>query len=344
MRRTVRTVVGSSAGELRAIARTAPLGRRISSSSDPRSSPGRPNEERASSRRHELAATRPATVCKDVAMRLDVGRLARPPVEAIARLTGLRASLHVARVFAEDMRALAGYLAQPTARRAEKAEAELAHTCDECFEFSRAHFGGGPVQHRSEIASLLDLAQENGTTIACEIGAWDAGTSVMLSRVLNLSTLIVMDLYTRTRWRLRSAAPANQTVHIIDGDSGHPLTARRLRRKLRGRKIDLLLIDGDHRWTGVRQDFLTYREFVRDGGLIAFHDICEVRDPTVNAWVGDVPAFWRLIRSIYPCHEFVDSHDQHGKGIGVVRYDPTRSIGSVLTATQPDSHASSLSA
>lgn len=33
---------------------------------------------------------------------------------------------------------------------------------------------------------------------------------------------------------------------------------------------------------GEGQDFLNYRQFVRDDGLIAFHDICEVTDPDLD--------------------------------------------------------------
>jgi predicted O-methyltransferase YrrM len=262
-------------------------------------------------------------------------RIAATGADRLARATGLRVGRHVARFMAEDAWANARYFAHPAARRAERAQAQRVHTVDECFEFSRAHFGGGPVQHRSEIAGLLTLAADNGTRAACEIGAFDAGTSVMLSRALDLDTLIVMDLYVRNRWRLRSAAPSQQKVHVIDGDSGHARTVRRLQGKLKGRKLDLLLIDGDHSWHGVRQDFLRYREFVRDGGLIAFHDICQVSEPGAPGWSGDVPEFWRLISSIYENDEFVDSPGQQGLGIGVIRYDQTRSIAPVLDAVSP---------
>jgi hypothetical protein len=191
------------------------------------------------------------------------------------------------------------------------------------------------VQHAVEIKALLDLARENGAQVVCEIGSRDAGTSVLFSLVLRPQTLIVMDLYAKNRWRLRRAAPPEQAVYVIDGDTSHPRTVARLRRTLGGRRLDLLLIDGDHRWSGVRQDFLNYREFVRDGGLVAFHDICEVTDPEAGATTGDVPAFWKLISTIYPSHEFIAAPGQQGLGIGVLRYDSGRSIAPVLGARTP---------
>jgi hypothetical protein len=268
-------------------------------------------------------------------MRERARQLAKVPVEAIARHTGMRASAYVAELIGEDIAALARYVVTPTARRAERHQAAHADSADECFAFSRAYFGVGPVQHPGEIKALLDLAHDNGARVVCEIGSRDAGTSVLFSRVLRPETLIVMDLYAKNRWRLRRAAPPGQTLHVIDGDTGHSLTVARLRRRLRGRKLDLLLIDGDHRWSGIKQDFINYREFVRDGGLIAFHDICDVTDPNSEAWTGDVPAFWRLIRTIYPSLEFTETSDQQGLGIGVIRYDRGLSIAPVLVADAP---------
>ncbi|MGO9496975.1 MAG: class I SAM-dependent methyltransferase [Solirubrobacteraceae bacterium] len=262
-------------------------------------------------------------------------RLAEASAEGFANLTGLRASPYVAELLGEDLASFTRYLLSPSARRSERAQAASAHGTDECFAFAQAHFGVGPVQHTAEIKGLLDLARENGARVVCEIGTRDGGTSVLFSRVLAPDTLIVMDLYAKNRWRLRSVAPAGQSVRVIDGDSTHPRTVSRLRRKLEGRPLDLLLIDGDHSWSGVRQDFINYREFVRDGGLIAFHDICPVTDADLGRFTGDVPAFWKLISTMYSSREFVAAPGQQGLGIGVIRYRRDRPIAPVLAAPTP---------
>jgi len=256
-------------------------------------------------------------------------------MEALGRLTGLRASPYVGELIGEDLAAFGAYLLSPSTRRAERADRAAAASADQCFAFAAAHFGVGPVQHPPEINGLMQLARDIGADVVCEIGSRDAGTSVLFSRVLRPRTLIVMDLYAKNRWRLRRAAPPGQTVHVIDGDSTHPLTVARLRRRLRGRPVDLLLIDGDHRWGGVRRDFINYREFVRDGGLIAFHDICEVTDSNAGATAGDVPAFWKLVSTIYPSDEFIETPGQQGLGIGVIHYRRDASIAPVLAASSP---------
>jgi len=47
------------------------------------------------------------------------------------------------------------------------------------------------------------------------------------------------------------------------------------------KEIDVLLIDGDHSYEGVKADYEKYAPFVRKGGLILLHDVthpkCEVR-------------------------------------------------------------------
>lgn len=242
---------------------------------------------------------------------------------ALARVTGVVVNPFVIERVAEDARNFWAYARSSAARRAEDAASVTASTPDAVFAFSCAHFGEGPIQRPVEINGLLGAAGRNGSRTVCEIGTRDAGTSVLFSRVLQPELLIVMDLYVRNRWRLRRHAPNGQIVKVIDGNSTHPVTTRRLRRSLGSRAIDLLLIDGDHSWDGVRNDFFAYRHFVRDGGLIAFHDINDVSDQTVGLWVGGVPKFWRAIRSCYAHEEFVETPGQQGFGIGVIKYDPT---------------------
>jgi hypothetical protein len=44
---------------------------------------------------------------------------------------------------------------------------------------------------------------------------------------------------------------------------------------LRGRRIDLLFIDADHRYQGVRRDFELYSPLCRTWWVIGFHDIVD---------------------------------------------------------------------
>ena len=61
---------------------------------------------------------------------------------------------------------------------------------------------------------------------------------------------------------------------FIFGSSHDPSSVEKLEKILKGKKLDLLFIDGDHNYKSVLSDWLLYKEFVVKGGIIAFDD-CE---------------------------------------------------------------------
>ncbi len=64
---------------------------------------------------------------------------------------------------------------------------------------------------------------------------------------------------------LKSAGDAAAAMDVfLDMLSYADDTVRRVAKFLDGRMIDALFIDGDHRYEGVKQDFLCYRHFVRE--------------------------------------------------------------------------------
>jgi predicted O-methyltransferase YrrM len=51
--------------------------------------------------------------------------------------------------------------------------------------------------------------------------------------------------------------------------------------------IDLLFIDGDHSYEGVKTDYLTWSPFVHKGGVIAFHDYHPVNWPGIKKFIDE---------------------------------------------------------
>jgi predicted O-methyltransferase YrrM len=145
----------------------------------------------------------------------------------------------------------------------------------------------------------------------------------MLSQSLpTVSTLVGVDLRVHNRRLLRRLARTQLAIHLITGDSRSTPVLEAVQRAIPGQGLDVLFIDGDHSYSGVRSDYLNYRKLVRDGGVVAFHDI--VPDHTTrfgrrtDSWTGDVPLFWSRLQPIVQTCEFVTSPDQDGFGIGVV--------------------------
>lgn len=190
----------------------------------------------------------------------------------------------------------------------------------ECIEFTRRRMAAGSCQIPWEIESAIRLVASARPRLMCEIGTFDGGTSLLFSRFLpTLQVMLCLDLYVKNKEMLRLLVPENQRLHFLDMPSYSPITVDRVAKLLDGRLLDALFIDGDHRYEGVRQDFLCYRSFVRDGGLILLHDIVEDKGGG-RAWTGGVPKLWKRLAALYPHEEFVHSRDQDGFGIGVLTY------------------------
>jgi predicted O-methyltransferase YrrM len=203
----------------------------------------------------------------------------------------------------------------------------LDKALDYAFSATPGSFELSPVQIRSEIRDLLALVQRLRPKVVLEIGTARGGTLFLLTRVAAPdATFVSVDLSSRTDRRFagrdvrrrrplfRSFALDRQRIHFLVGDSHAVRTFKHVERKLGGRKVDLLFIDGDHTAEGVRRDFELYGKLVRPGGVIALHDI--VDGPAED--VGGVPDFWRTIRTP-EAQEFVADYGQGGYGIGVLR-------------------------
>lgn len=84
--------------------------------------------------------------------------------------------------------------------------------------------------------------------------------------------------------------------------------------------VDLLHIDGRHGYEDAREDYEQWRDTVRDGGVILFHDIAERREDF---------GVWRLWEEISePGRSFAFDHG-HGLGVlavGEIIHEPLRAL------------------
>jgi cephalosporin hydroxylase len=211
-------------------------------------------------------------------------------------------------------------------------------TVSDCVEFTKQNMGTGSCQIPWEIESAITLMASVRPHVICEIGTFQGGTTLLFSRFLSMVKVILcIDLYVKNKQVLKLLAPPGQHFEFFDMPSYSERTVARVAEFLNGRMIDALFIDGDHRYQGVKQDFLCYRSFVKEGGLILFHDIVE-EDGCGKAWAGGVPKLWRELSPYYPHREFVQSQDQAGFGIGALTYSRAAQPPIVMQA----SHASSV--
>jgi cephalosporin hydroxylase len=199
-------------------------------------------------------------------------------------------------------------------------EFDACSSVNACIEFTRRHMAAGSCQIPWEIESAIRLIGDARPRILCEIGTFDGGTSLLFSRFLpSLETVLCIDLFVKNKEMLRLLARPNQQLRFFDRPSYSKATVAMVDEFLDGRMIDVLFIDGDHRYEGVKQDFLCYRQFVKNRGLILFHDIVEDKGGK-RAWAGGVPKFWKEVAPAYRHFEFIHDRNQKGFGIGALIY------------------------
>jgi predicted O-methyltransferase YrrM len=218
---------------------------------------------------------------------------------------------------------LAALVLKAKARRAKGVE----ETLDLIEDFKLGRVVITAWQVRSELGRLLETVQSERPRVVLEIGTALGGTLFGFAQVAAPDAqLITVDLpaggfgggyYPARGYLYRRFARGRQTIHPILGDSHRVETVTRVQQLLAGRSVDLLFVDGDHEYEGVRKDYDLYAPLVRPGGLIAFHDIV----PGDEGLVGGVSRFWEELRRSHETTELVESWDQGGYGIGVVRVE-----------------------
>lgn len=173
-----------------------------------------------------------------------------------------------------------------------------------------------------EFSSYLKTNLPEAKTI-CEIGTANSGTTLFLGCTLeSVKEIICIDLYIKNKIQLNYIL-SKKKIALFQGSSYEEQTLNKVKHHLRGNRIDILFIDGDHTFNGVSKDFEMYFPLVKEGGIIAFHDI--VPDylskfgKNTGMWVGDVPKFWEKIKDKFEYYEIIENSNQDGKGIGIIR-------------------------
>lgn len=196
----------------------------------------------------------------------------------------------------------------------------------EIVEFSRTFCRGliAPLQIPSEIARALEVVESLQPRIVLEIGTARGGNFFLLSRAAAKdSYLISLDLpqgrwgggYAAWKtWLFRRLLQNGQKADFVRRNSHSRESLEQVRKLLGGRKVDVLFIDGDHSYAGVKQDFEMYSPLVRPNGLILFHDVVTHHtDPTCQ-----VDRFWSEVRLSGESSEIRAEPDQGWAGIGLL--------------------------
>jgi predicted O-methyltransferase YrrM len=173
------------------------------------------------------------------------------------------------------------------------------------------------------LIELMSIVASIRPARALEIGTLRGGTLFLLCRLAAASARIIsVDLpegrygggYTAAKIPLyRRFAGEGQSLHFLRQDSHKQETADRVKELLGGALLDYFFIDGDHTYEGIKRDFELYSPLVRNGGVVAFHDIA-VSGP---APCRGVEQLWNEVRGRHPHQEIVPEPEADGRRYGI---------------------------
>ena len=131
------------------------------------------------------------------------------------------------------------------------------------------------LQSRAEVAALCAFIERHRVRRWLELGAWTGRLSQTLHRLFDFELCAVADDGYAARFGLPSHAPPDAKVFIGNSRSA----AYRAFREGLG-AVDLVFIDADHRYAGVKADF--ERERALPHRFLALHDITGSNRHTVG--------------------------------------------------------------
>ena len=185
-------------------------------------------------------------------------------------------------------------------------------------------------QKATELSPLISLLKRRKLNTIVEIGTSEGGTFYAWCKIAQPSaTIISIDLpggpfsggyILKDVKKLRKYGKKKQKLYFLRKDSHKQAVKNELVKILKGRKIDFLMIDGDHRYTGAKRDWQLYSPLVKQGGIIALHDI--LFHPGMLRC--KVDKLWKEIKKKHKHKEFTDKKHDRGYGqwggIGVIYY------------------------
>lgn len=196
---------------------------------------------------------------------------------------------------------------------------------NEVWNFINNHLHGliKPMQIKEEFTELLKIFVEKQPKIILEIGTANGGTLFSFCKLApDDAILISVDLPKGKfgggypDWKIplyQAFKKENQQLYLLREDSHKIETLNKVKDILNGRNIDFLFIDGDHTYEGVKKDFEMYSPLVKEGGIIAFHDIVK-HPPELGC---NVDKFWNEIKKEFQFKEIIKDKNQMAYGIGI---------------------------
>lgn len=180
-------------------------------------------------------------------------------------------------------------------------------------------------QSEEEFDQLLKLVKEQNITSYLEIGARHGDSFYEIAcKMPEGSTVVAIDLpgeawgIASSQTSLRNAVDRlremNYDAHVFFADS---TSKEAIEFAKRFANYDLVFIDGDHRYKGVKKDYENYSQFAER--YIAFHDIAEVAYNERHHVTCEVKTLWDEIKNTHRSYvEHIEWLEEGTMGIGIL--------------------------
>ena len=125
-----------------------------------------------------------------------------------------------------------------------------------------------------DIKTYLEIGVHNGTSMSYIVHQNKSVECIGIDLFESTTKQYKPDdlLIERTTINIESNNKGNSTISFITGNSQNKETISKLESKIKEESIDLLFIDGDHSYQGIKLDFNNYTKFVKPGGFIVIDD------------------------------------------------------------------------
>jgi predicted O-methyltransferase YrrM len=179
------------------------------------------------------------------------------------------------------------------------------------------------IFERPEMVELLTKVSEINPKVILEVGTNQGKSAMAFIKAFDPELFITMDIAPRNMYQ-GIEMPGENYHYLWEHDSMKTETANEvadiLYKARQGdtyRKVDFLWIDGSHYPENVKSDYMKYKQLVRPGGIVGFHDIfCTSQEDIF------VNPFWNEIKKNFKYFEYqMDPKDIHlafPTGIGLL--------------------------
>lgn len=175
-----------------------------------------------------------------------------------------------------------------------------------------------PQQVEAEIREFMEVLHDHKVKNMLEIGLFDGGTTYLFYNLIEPDGILIsLDLEPHNRkMKFDNFIPNIRDIkfRIIIGDSHDDRVFNIVKDTLGLALLDVVFIDGDHSYEGVKRDYEMYSQLVRRDGIIAFHDIAHHK-ASLNC---HVDKFYDEIKIKHQHLELIYDEKQGWGGIGIL--------------------------